>query len=66
MAREVGEGVGALTGAREREALVQVAAVQAGAGERRSQNPAAVEEVLKNLLDLKWYQKVGMVGYCLG
>jgi hypothetical protein len=31
-AREVGEGVGAMTGAGERETLVQIGAVQAGAG----------------------------------
>ena len=45
--REVGEGVTALTSAGEREALVQIVAVQAGAGEKEAQNPAALEEVAR-------------------
>ena len=72
--REVGEGVKALTSAGENKALVPVAAVQVGAGGKEAQNPAMLEEVarpvslppVKNLLDLKWYEGVGIVVCCLG
>ena len=47
MEKEVGESVMALTGAGGSGALVQVAAVRAGAGERIAQNPAAAEEVAR-------------------
>ena len=39
----------ALTCAGGSGALVQVAAVRAGAGERRAQNPAVVEEVARSV-----------------
>ena len=45
--KEVGESVMALTGAGGSGALVQVAAVRAGAGERIAQNPAVAEEVAR-------------------
>ena len=50
----------ALTNPWEREALVQVAVVQAGAGEKEAQNPAAFEKVARPVSlpteeDLKWY-----------
>ena len=47
MEGEVGESVMALTGAGGSGALVQVAAVRAGAGERIAQNPAVAEEVAR-------------------
>ena len=48
--REVGEGVKALRSAGEKEALVQIVTVQAGAGEKGTQNPAVGDEVARPVL----------------